>query len=189
LAGRTKAIAALDELGADAGEAQDFAYFLTTLATEVRRPVYFVHVNHDFYQGSFAWVREQSANLGSNLHWLPRPGVVKLTDIACQVGHDGWGDGRIGDYWNSDMLLNDWGLIAKFDRFEEYKGDRLWKLMALGDEAAAHIQAVLPEALKQYRHAATISNTNGEASNASVLGWMRMVTTSAFHPRARMFSD
>lgn len=139
----------------DIGEADDVAVHLHNIAERVERPVYFVFGNHDFYRGSIAEVREKVRALCSvtpSLHWMPDAGVVPLTADACLVGHDGWGDGRLGDYHATDVLLNDFGLIGEFDGFEEAKDERLAKLHALGDEAAAHLRAVLPAALARFRH-------------------------------------
>ncbi|MBP3955447.1 metallophosphoesterase [Gemmata sp. G18] len=142
-------------LTGDIAEADDVAVHLHAFADRVARPVYFVLGNHDFYRGSIAGVREKVRSLCSvtpNLHWLPDAGVVPLTDEACLVGHDGWGDGRFGDYHGSDVLLNDFGLIGEFGGFEEDPNERLAKLHALGDEAAAHFRSVLPDALARFRH-------------------------------------
>jgi 3',5'-cyclic-AMP phosphodiesterase len=142
-------------LTGDIAEADDVAIHLHSIAERVARPVYFVLGNHDFYRGSITGVREKVRSLCSvtpNLHWLPDTGVAPLTDEACLVGHDGWGDGRFGDYHGSDVLLNDFGLIEQFGGFEENADDRLAKLHALGDEAAAHIRAVLPDALARFRN-------------------------------------
>ena len=105
--------------------------------------------------GSIAGVRAKVRELCRdvpNLHWLPDAGVVPLTETTCLVGHDGWGDGRLGDYHGSDVMLNDFGLIDEFGGFDEDAGERLAKLHALGDEAAAHFRAVLPDALARFRH-------------------------------------
>jgi Icc-related predicted phosphoesterase len=145
----------------DIGEADNVAVYLHTIAERVSRPVYFVLGNHDFYRGSIAGVREKVQALCSvtpNLHWLPDAGVVPLTGEACLVGHDGWGDGRLGNYRGSDVLLNDFGLIGEFDGFDENPSDRLAKLHALGDEAAAHFRWVLPEALARFRHVVVVTH-------------------------------
>ena len=115
----------------------------------------------DFYRGSIAAVREAVRNLCSevpDLHWLPDAGVVPLTDETCLVGADGWGDGRLGDYHGSDVILNDWGLIEEFGGFDEDPEERLAKLHALGDESAAHLCRVLPEALRRFRHVVVLTH-------------------------------
>jgi len=69
-------------------------------------------------------------------------------------------DGREGDFFRSDILLNDYLLI---DELAEALGDvrRLGhefpqslfdKLNELGDEAAAYFDSVLPQALEQASH-------------------------------------
>ena len=142
-------------IGGDIGEAPDVALHLNALANCSQQPIYFVLGNHDFYRGSIAGVRESVRDLCSavpDLHWLPDAGVVPLTDQACLVGHDGWGDGRLGDYHGSDVVLNDWVLIKEFGGFDEDREQRLAKLNALGDEAAAYFRTVLPDALRRFRH-------------------------------------
>lgn len=109
-------------ISGDIGEADDVAIHLHNIGERVERPVYFVLGNHDFYRGSIAGVREKIRGLcsvTSNLDWMPDAGVVPLTDEACLIGHDGWSDGRFGNYHNSDVMLNDFGLIEEFGGFEE----------------------------------------------------------------------
>jgi hypothetical protein len=145
----------------DIAEADEVAVHLHTIAGRVSRPVYFVLGNHDFYHGLIAGVREKVKSLCSvtpNLHWLPDAGVVPLTGDACLVGHDGWGDGRLGDYHRSDVMLNDFGLIGEFGGFDEDPGERLAKMHALGDEAAAHFRSVLPDALSRFRHVLVVTH-------------------------------
>jgi 3',5'-cyclic-AMP phosphodiesterase len=143
----------------DIGEAHDVVAHLRAFAGPV--PVYFVLGNHDFYRGSITGVRLDVRELCREvpgLHWMPDSGVVQLTDATCLVGHDGWGDGRLGDYHGSDVLLNDFGLIEDFGGFYEDPAERLAKLHALGDEAADHFRAVLPEALSTFQHAVVLTH-------------------------------
>ncbi len=142
-------------ISGDIAESRDLVGHLQAITTKVNRPVYFVLGNHDFYRESISGVRAKVRKLcgvTSNLHWLPDARVVPLTEDTCLVGHDGWSDGRFGDYDGSDVLLNDFGLIEEFGGFDEDPKVRLAKLHALGDEAADHFRAVLPEALARFRH-------------------------------------
>ncbi len=148
-------------IGGDIGEAPNVSLYLNALNTALQRPIYFVLGNHDFYRGSIAGVRKKARDLCAalpNLHWLPDAGVVPLTADTCLVGQDGWGDGRLGDYHGSDVMLNDWGLIEEFGGFDENLEKRLAKLNALGDEAAAHFRFVLPEALNGFRHVVVLTH-------------------------------
>ncbi len=137
----------------DIGEAPSVAPYLNMLDNHLRRPIYFVLGNHDFYNGSIRAVRAQIAELCSAcpaLHWLPSAGIVSLTETTCLVGHDGWADGRLGDYYGSTVVLNDWHLIAELAWLNPTA--RLKWLNALGDEAANHLRAVLPDALARFNH-------------------------------------
>ena len=112
-------------IGGDIGGAPDVTFHLNTLSSRLQRPIYFVLGNHDFYRGSIAGVRATVRGLCADvpsLHWLPDAGVVPLADETCLVGHDGWGDGRLGNYHRSEVILNDWGLIEEFGGFDEESG-------------------------------------------------------------------
>ena len=86
----------------DIGEAPNVEHYLRLLDTSLKRPVYLVLGNHDFYRGSIASVQERVQNLcmaSSNLHWMPKKeGIMPLSEHTCLIGHDGWGDARAGDY-------------------------------------------------------------------------------------------
>jgi len=135
----------------DIGESNNVTDYLSQLAAAVNCPTYFVLGNHDFYQGSIGEVRQQvksfCADHGS-LHYLTESDFFPLSDQVGLVGHDGWADGRIGDYESSDVMMNDYQLIKELAPHS--KLERWPILKALGDEAAAHIERVLPLALKQY---------------------------------------
>jgi hypothetical protein len=76
--------------------------------------------------------------------------VVAVGDETGLFGHDGWADGRLGDYWGSTIELNDWWLIEDLAGLDQ--GLRLAKLQALAGEAADHFRAVLPGALARHQH-------------------------------------
>ena len=140
-------------IGGDIGEATNISQHLNALAHRLQRPIFFTLGNHDFYRGSIAAIRKSIRNLCSytrNLHWMPDAGVIPLTDKTCLIGADGWGDGRHGDYHNSDIILNDWELIKEFGGLD--REERLAKLHTLGDESAAHLGTVLPEAMRRFQH-------------------------------------
>ncbi len=147
-------------IGGDIAEADSFAKSLHQLSHESSIPVYFVLGNHDYYRGSIAGVREEATAISresSTLKWLPDSGVVQLTGKASLVGHGGWGDGRIGRFFESDVVLNDYALIAELQALHRHDllppesiltAELHAKLGALGDEAADHFRRVLPQALE-----------------------------------------
>lgn len=135
-------------LAGDIAEGHNLEALLGRVASRLRRPIYFVLGNHDFYRSDIAFVRERMRALtaeSAHLRWLPAVGVVPLTDTCALVGHDGWGDGRLGDPDGSRVELADWALIQDFRGLS--RSDRLKKLHALGDEAAAHLRPALLAAL------------------------------------------
>ena len=139
-------------IGGDTAEASTIVKTLGGLADTIQRPVYFVLGNHDFYMGSIAEVRSAVGDLSrdpNGLSWLPMAGVAELSPSTGLVGHGSWADGRLGDYWQSPMLLNDYHLIHELSELSD--AERLDKLHVLGDEAAAHFRTVLPIALERYR--------------------------------------
>src|SRR5688572_13250715 len=98
-------------IAGDISEAPSLEKHLRLVAEHLQLPIYFVLGNHDFYRSSVAEVRANARALGGNLHWLPSAGVVALTETTALVGHDCWGDGRLGNARQSPIVLNDFLLI------------------------------------------------------------------------------
>jgi 3',5'-cyclic-AMP phosphodiesterase len=139
-------------ISGDIAEAPGVESYLEYLDHRLERPIYFVLGNHDFYRGSIAQVRARVADLcarSPRLHWLNGTGVVGLTAETGLIGHDGWADGRFGDYVGSDVFLNDYVLIEELANIDPQT--RLERLHALGDAAAEHFRRVLPEAIARFR--------------------------------------
>ncbi|WP_026843289.1 metallophosphoesterase family protein [Citrifermentans bremense] len=146
-------------LGGDIGDAPSVEFYLHYLADHIQVPIYFVLGNHDYYKGSIADIRSSIANLcneTSKLTWLTQSAVVRLSEDTCLVGHDGWSDGRIGDFDKSQVMLNDYKLIRELRGLT--KGKRLDRLHALGDEAAEHFRQVLPHALEDLKHVIVLTH-------------------------------
>ena len=139
-------------IGGDIGTATSISSFLLTLENELSCPIYFVLGNHDYYHGSIKEVRQEvetNCKQSDHLNWLPLTGVVGLTDHTCLIGHGGWGDGRLGDYSNSTVMLNDYLLIKELAGLDP--NERLTVLKNLGDEAAACIRIQLQSSLDHYQ--------------------------------------
>jgi Icc protein len=137
----------------DISEAPSVEAHLAFVERELRIPVYSVLGNHDYYRGSIAGVREAMRKLGSHhphLTWMPNVTAVPLSEKTVLIGHDGWADGRFGDFIRSRVMLNDYLHIEELAYLP--KATRLERLHALGDEAAAHFRSVLPEALERFRN-------------------------------------
>ncbi len=139
-------------IGGDIAKAGSVERHLRSLEARLLRPLYFVLGNHDFYVGSISKVRSAMRALTDRsklLKWLPAAGVIPLSPTAALVGHDGWGDARIGNVDGTPVRLNDFVMIEELSGISrEVRRDRL---RALGDEAAAYIRQVLPRALAGFR--------------------------------------
>ena len=146
-------------LGGDIGEANSVVQLLAEIERSLAIPIYFVLGNHDFYHGSIAGVRKAVAHEAADspwLRWLPASGVVPLTDNTALVGHDSWADGRLGDFFRSDVMLNDYALIADLCGLK--KADLYAKLNALGDEAAEFLGHRVSEALSRCRNVVVLTH-------------------------------
>ncbi|MHB8057412.1 MAG: metallophosphoesterase family protein [Desulfuromonadaceae bacterium] len=122
---------------------------LKLLADNLKRPIYFVLGNHDYYGSSIRKVNadvEYIAEKHPNLIWLSRSEVVELSPDTCLIGHEGLVDGRLGDPEGSQVVLNDYIHIEELR--QPTKKRRLEVQGMLGDEAARHLNKQLAAAGK-----------------------------------------
>lgn len=140
-------------IGGNIGDARSIKAYLWILEDELCRPIYFVLGNHDYYNGSIVGVQSAIKEFcdGSEwLHGLPAAGVVELTKETGLIGIDSWADGRLGNYQDSMVLLNDYSLIKELAGLDQKT--RLFKLDELGDRAASDLRDILPRALVRFPH-------------------------------------
>lgn len=141
-------------IGGDIGEAPSVVDYLRRIDAAFDGPIYYVLGNHDYYRGSIGEVRRDMEKLcleRPNLHFLSRMDQpVELAPGIGLVGHGCWADGRVGDYERSEVMLNDYRLIAEFA--SRTKSERLTIMRALAAAAADHLRVVLPLALAKYEH-------------------------------------
>lgn len=146
-------------VGGDIGEADSVTEILAEFVDAVQVPIYFVLGNHDFYRGSIASVRNMAVQQSASstwLHWLPSAGVVPLTANTALIGHDSWADGRLGDFFGSEVMLNDYFLIEELRGL--LKPQRFAKLNALGDEAAKFLEDHARRALARWRNVLVLTH-------------------------------
>jgi len=146
-------------ISGDIAESLDICHYLEEIEKHVAAPVYFVLGNHDYYYGSIAETRQRVAQFCDDhprMHFLTCGGVVRLTERVGLVGHDGWADGRLGNYERSLVTLQDWKLIEELKSLP--KMDRWQALKELADDAAAHIGSVLSEALARFEQVIVLTH-------------------------------
>jgi len=152
-------------ISGDIGESHDVAAYLREIDEFIEKPVYFVLGNHDFYRGSISKTRLMVAEVAQesrHLTYLTASGVAELTPTTAIMGHDGWADSRLGDYENTEVILNDNLLIAELSQwFVDYRLDKNGlreALLILADEAARHFERVLAEAANSYEHVIAVTH-------------------------------
>lgn len=145
--------------GADAvlitGDLATSAYlcrYLEFIAENLKRPIYFVLGNHDYYGSSFKKINSEVAKIVKNnqhLVWLSRSVVIELSPDTCLIGHEGLADGRLGDPVGSSVILNDYYHIEELR--QPSKELRLKVQNRLGDAAARHLKKLLNTDVGKYK--------------------------------------
>lgn len=140
-------------ISGDIAEAPSTKNILNEMRHRIQKPIYFVLGNHDYYRGQVTVVREEMTALTHDenlLYWLPAAGMQRLTDHTILVGQDGWADGRLGDYQNSRVILNDSRMIAElFQQSILGKFQLLSKMQQLADFDAFNLQKDLEQAIQK----------------------------------------
>ncbi len=139
-------------LGGDISNAKSIEADLARLASTFEVPLYFVLGNHDFYLGSFdsvnARVRAICAADSRLVYLLDQDDPIALTEGVGLVGCGDWADGRLGDYRNSRVLLNDFRLIEDLTGLSRQEAFN--SLNRLGDVAARRLDRRLARALDEF---------------------------------------
>lgn len=149
---KTKSNAVL--ITGDIAEAPSVSKILKEMADQIKIPIYFVLGNHDYYRGSISEVKTKMATLtktNNQLYWLPALGSQILEEGVMLLGQDGWADGRLGDYANSPVRLNDSRLIE--DLFHQKilgQYPLLDKMQQLADADAKFLHDDLKYAISQH---------------------------------------
>lgn len=140
-------------ISGDIAEGNSIVDLLTEMADTIQKPFYFVLGNHDYYFSSVAAVIKDVTKLTkthSGLFWLNISGIQALNENTILLGQDGWADGRLGDYQNSCVVLNDSRLIAElFQQKVLGKNQLLQKMQSLADSDAKNLKSNLLKAISQ----------------------------------------
>jgi predicted MPP superfamily phosphohydrolase len=138
----------------DIGDASSLPSLLGEMAARIKKPIYFVLGNHDYYRSQISAVREDIAALVHSspcLSYLSISAPQKLTENTVLLGQDGWADGRYGDYVNSRVVLNDSRKIVDlFHAQIQGQGALLKKMQQLSDTDAQQLQVDIDRSIEQY---------------------------------------
>lgn len=137
----------------DIAEANSVNDLLTEMVNAINKPIYFVLGNHDYYRGQVETVKATMVTLTQKqpqLIWMNTAGVLPLNENTLLVGQDGWADGRLGDYQNSRVQLNDSRMIADLMQANIFgKFKLLDKMQELADIDAAQLNKDLQLAVSK----------------------------------------
>jgi predicted MPP superfamily phosphohydrolase len=141
-------------ISGDIAEAPSLADLLHEMVNQIKKPIYFILGNHDYYRGTVDVVRKTIATLTKTheqLFWLPVSGIQLLTNDIILLGQDGWSDGRLGDYQNSKVALNDSRMIIDLAQKKILGNSQLLeKMQQLADMDAVALQNDLARAVSQH---------------------------------------
>lgn len=146
-------------IGGDICNGSSSILHLRQMAKLINKPLYFVLGNHDFYYGSIPKIRnmaQEHSKKHKGSQYLTDNGVFRLSETTALIGHDGWSDGRAGDFLNSTILLNDYFLIDELKKLNYL--ERLQKLNQLGDESADYFVKTLKIAFEKYERVVLLTH-------------------------------
>ena len=139
----------------DVSTGQNVVRHLKIIEKILKKRVFFVCGNHDFWDNDFESVRLQLKQLCGeieNLRYLTASGVTMLSEKTALVGHDGWYDAYYGDFRNNMIVMQDWY------RIHDYRnacgpalsvGPILGISRRASRESSEHFRANLEEAAKR----------------------------------------
>ena len=145
-------------ISGDIAESSSLVKWLEFLDSRLKMPIYFVLGNHDYYGSDIKSMQNAMRQLTSErLLYLPQVGPVQLSEKVSLVGHDGWGDCRIGDHESFEILTDYFAIqdLRKTVNHEalqagEFERENLRKKLGkLGDEAAEKLRPHLINATKK----------------------------------------
>lgn len=142
-------------LTGDIAEGPTVTAYLAYVYDKLRRPIYFVLGNHDFYRSSIATVEANVRRMRAavpELAYLP-DGVQELTADTCLVGVNGWADGLAGNPIGSRIAMCDWDLISELKPFSHpaKRHELLATLEGLSQTDANLAQVRLAEAASKFK--------------------------------------
>lgn len=143
----------------DIAEAHNIVEYLKLINDHVHpMKVYFVLGNHDYYNGNIkdvrSWITKLSKAKSNNLNWMNVSGVISLNKETALIGHDGWADGRNGDWDKSSIMLNDYLMIKELTN----DSTRKHIMEQLADEAAEYLEKQCVRALKKHNNIVVLTH-------------------------------
>ncbi|MCB1111827.1 MAG: metallophosphoesterase [Chlamydiales bacterium] len=147
-------------IGGDISNGVNSLVHLRHLASLMKKPIYYVLGNHDYYYGSIEETRRKAYEILEELPqllFLTAMNPVALTEDTALLGDDGWSDAQAGDFLHSDIELNDYYFIHELKNLQPK--ERKQKLMELGKKSADTIYKKLLLAFESFPQAVLLIHT------------------------------
>lgn len=138
-------------LAGDMSNGTGFQNHLEVMAHSLEMPIYFVLGNHDFYGSTISGTRLLAQSVTQDfpsLTYLSHVDSVELGPGVALLGHDCWADGREGDFFASQVMLNDYFYIE--DLAEISREERLKRMQKIADEGVTLIENRMRKAFESY---------------------------------------
>lgn len=142
-------------LTGDIATAKNVVYSLSAIERVVKRPVYFVLGNHDYYGANTEQVRKTMRELTNGspfLRYMPTMPYYALTPTTALIGHDGWYDALYGDFQTSDFGMNDWSAIGDFAPVNGNKATIVSVARKLAHEGVTHVHDGIKKAVRYHKN-------------------------------------
>lgn len=136
-------------LTGDIAESASLLPLLRLLHSQLKKPVFFVLGNHDFYGGSFDFRDSLFKLAPENLHYLTTLDFVSISKEWALLGDDGWYDGRSGNLDSSRVEISDVLYIKDLIGLRPF--DFKLKIQQLAREATERVEPKLRAALAKHK--------------------------------------
>lgn len=142
----------------DIAEADSVCNIIREMYLEIKKPIYFVLGNHDFYKGDVSSVKAninalcaESELKGNVIYLTESPCYVRPNNESVIIGVDGWADAREGDFHSEKVRLND-SVYIKDLKFAQHLGGHkgLGQIMAeLSDKDTDALDYMIEDIMMQ----------------------------------------
>jgi len=137
----------------DIGDGKTFVEKIPQIQEFTGLPLYFVLGNHDCYDQSIEEAQKEAEDLDRahpKIHYLSNSSPISLNEKWTLIGHDGWADGKCGNFLESPVKLADSLKIHNLMNISNEEQKK--RLEELGAQAADSIRGVLLKAIKESDH-------------------------------------
>lgn len=146
-------------LSGDISVARDLVLHLSMLESVIKRPIYFVLGNHDYYGSNVETMQKKMhelTNMSEHLKYLKTLPYVQLGSTAV-VGADGWYDAGYGNGPKSRFVMADWHRIGDFAALES-REKIISVAQKLSHASVTHVYNSIKAAVRYCQHIVVVTH-------------------------------